>query len=211
MQNGARFSVFSRNEERLAQQPSQTRIIACGVFQPALVHLRLTAKYKTLSISFLPSYLHMHPKRLKTQLLNRIIPAKMNRERLICLYGNCFAGFGEFCARYGVQRVAAAHCYELFLGGARFRQIVDAEAGSYFMERDLLVNFESYCLKPLELQDDEMRQFFFGKYKQLIYVRQPTDQDLLPRAKELADFLRLSLQVVEADYAELERKISELI
>lgn len=135
----------------------------------------------------------------------------MNRERVICLYGNCFPGIDQFCARYNTPRIAAAHCYELFLGSARFRKIMDAEAGSYFVESDLIVNFESYCLEPLELHDDEMRRFFFANYKQLIYVRQPADQELLPKVKELANFLELSLKVIEADYSELERKISNLI
>jgi len=153
----------------------------------------------------------MHPQKLKTELLKQVITAKMNREKILCLYGHCFPGIDQFCARYNAPRIAAAHCYELFLGSARFRKIMDAEAGSFFMERDLILNFEAYCLNPLELYDAEMRRFFFANYKQLIYVKQPTDRELIAKVGELANFLELSLKVVEADYSELERKISKLI
>ena len=203
--------MLSQGRRRRTDLAFRTRIIACGVFRPALKHLRLVERYRLLSISFLPSYLHMHPRKLKRELHNRINAAKMRRERVICLYGNCFPGIDELCAETGALRIAAAHCYELFIGSDRFRQIVEGEVGSYFLESDLIANFEAYCLKPLELYDDEMRRLLFGNYKRLIYVRQPADLDLVPRVKELADFLELSHEVVEADYCELERKIRQLI
>lgn len=153
----------------------------------------------------------MYPQKLKAELRKQIISAKSNKERVSCLYGHCFPGIDQLCAQYGTPRVAAAHCYELFLGSTRFQEIIDVEAGSFFVERDLILNFEAYCLKPLELHDADMRGLFFANYRQLIYVKQPKDRKLISKVRELANFLELSLKVVEADYSELERKIRKLI
>lgn len=153
----------------------------------------------------------MYPHELMTELCNKIVSAKTGEKRVLCLYGHCFPGIDQICAQYGAPRIAAAHCYELLLGRSKFRKIVDAEAGSFFVERDLILNFESYCLNPLELHDADMRRFFFANYKQLIYVKQPKDRKLISKVKGLAGFLELSLKIVEADYSELERKISKLI
>lgn len=191
--------------------PQIQRIIACEVFRPALQHLQLPARHINLCLSYLPSYLHLHPQKLKTQLLKKIITAKMRKERVLCLYGNCFPGIEQFCARYNSLKTAGAHCFELLLGSARFEKLINEEAGTYFVESDLIVNFETYCLQPLELYDDEMRRFFFANYKRLVYVRQPSDPKLSAKVRQLADFLELSLEIVDTDYTHLEREISKLI
>ena len=66
-------------------------------------------------------------------------------------------------------------------------------------------------MRPLELHDDEMRKRCFERYHRLLYVRQPSDPDLVPQASKLAKFLELSLDISDADYSHLERKLTELI
>jgi hypothetical protein len=56
-----------------------------------------------------------------------------------------------------------------------------------------------------------MRKRCFERYQRLLYVRQPSDPDLVPQASKLAKFLELSLDVSDADYSHLERKLTELI
>jgi hypothetical protein len=99
----------------------------------------------------------------------------------------------------------------MLLGTERFRQLIEEIAGTYFLERDLILHFQEYCLVPLELHDEEMRKSCFENYKRLLYVRQPSDPDLVSRAGELAKFLDLSLDVSDADYSHLERKLIELL
>ena len=84
-------------------------------------------------------------------------------------------------------------------------------AGTYFVESELIANFREYCLEPLELYDGEIRKSFFKHYKKLMYVRQPYDPDLKAQAGKLADFLNLSLEIVDADYTHLEKRLIHLI
>ncbi len=144
-------------------------------------------------------------------MLNHLTRSGKRGERVVCLYGDCFPNISEECRKRGTEKIRGCHCYELLLGRERFRRIMDETAGTYFLERDLLVDFEKCCLQPLELYDDEMRRFFFHHYQRLIYVRQPLDEDLMEKAVGLANFLELALEVREADYAALESEILSLL
>ena len=109
------------------------------------------------------------------------------------------------------MKVPVVSCYEMFLGRQRFKQLLEEVTGTYFLEEGLISNFEDYCMKPLELQDEEMRRQCFQHYKRLLYVRQPSDPDLLSKASELAQFLGLSLEVDDADYSCLEEELLKLL
>jgi hypothetical protein len=109
------------------------------------------------------------------------------------------------------MKVPGHSCYEMLLGNERFEQFIDETAGTYFLEKDLIINFREYCIEPLELDDEEMRDCYFQHYRKLLYVRQPTDPDLVSQAFELADFLELSLSVSDADYSHLEKALIKLI
>lgn len=127
------------------------------------------------------------------------------------MYGDCFPGIDDVCDHYGVEKLSGHYCYEVLLGTERFQQLVDEIPGTYFLEKDLILNFEKYCSVPLGLDDDEIREYYFQHYSRLVYVLQPGDHDLLPKAKEIAEFLGLSLEIVEADYSYLEKELIELV
>jgi len=188
-----------------------TRIIACMVFKPALEHYNLKKRYPDLRITFLPSHLHLKPQGLKNRLLKEISSAKKRNERIICLYGECFPEISDFCQEHGVIKVPGDYCHEMLLGTDKFRQLIDETTGTYFAEKDLIQNFEEYCLLPLELHDNEMRRYCFEHYQKLLYVRQPSDPDLMTQASKLAEFLELSLDVSDADYSHLEKTLIELL
>jgi hypothetical protein len=190
---------------------STTRIIACGVFRPALEHLEIEKRRPDVSVSFLPSRLHLDPGRLQKELEAGITAARERGERVLCLYGECFPEIDEFCSRRGVSRVRGLHCYEMLLGDQAYRQIVEEAAGTYFLEQDLAQNFDEYCVEPLELHDEEMRAAQFGHYRRLLYVRQPSDPELAAILSGISDLLRLPCETRDVDYAHIEARLEELV
>ena len=187
------------------------RIIACQVFKPALEHLGLEDKCLHIRLTYLPPNLHLKLEELGKHLRREIIAAERRNERTICLYGDCFPGISEYCKRHSACRVPGPYCWEMFLGSERFNQILDEDAGTYFVEKELICNFTEYCVEPLELYDKEMREQCFKYYHRLFYVRQPSDPDLTAKAKEIAEFLGLYLEIQDADYAHLEERLSKLL
>jgi hypothetical protein len=188
-----------------------TRVVACAVFKPALRHLMLRRRYPYMRVTSLPAVLHLRPRDLERRLRRECAAARARGERTICLYGECFPGISEFCRDQGVLKVPGDYCYEMLLGSERFKRLVDEAAGTYFVERNLILNFQEVCLRPLELDDEEMRKSCFEHYKRLLYVRQPDDPEIAPRAGELAWFLGLSLEIHDADYSYLERELVRLV
>jgi hypothetical protein len=191
--------------------PSAIRIIACGAFRSALNALRLEERYPDLRSTILPPSLHVWPHTLRRYLSREVRKAQNNNERVICLYGECFPNIDAFCKRRGIIRIPGLYCYEMLLGSDQFYSILDETAGTFFLERELIVNFEEYCAEPLELYDEEIRKAYFKHYRRLLYVRQPSDPDLVSKARELAQFLNLSLEIRDADYLYLEDRLVELI
>ncbi|MGD8371239.1 MAG: DUF1638 domain-containing protein [Syntrophobacterales bacterium] len=187
-----------------------TRLVACGVFRPALEHLRVEERYPRLRSTYLPSNLHLRPQDLRSRLSETITSAKQRNERIFCLYGECFPDIDDFCRQHGVIKVPGLHCFEMLLGSEQYENIINEMPGTYFLERDLILNFEEYCLEPLELYDEEMRKSFFEHYERILYLRQPSDPDLLSKANKLATFLQLSLEIRDADYSHLKKNLNDL-
>lgn len=188
-----------------------TRIIACGVFKPALDYLKLEDRYPNLRITYLRSNLHLIPQQLQKFLMEEIAIAQERKERVICLYGDCFPDIDKFCQHFGVTKVPGHYCHEMLLGSEQFCQILDETTGTYFTESDLVSNFQEYCLNPLELDDEEMRQYYFNHYRKLLHVRQPSDPDLENEVSQLAEFLNLSCEIMDADYSHLEKLLVALL
>jgi hypothetical protein len=187
------------------------RIIACQVFKSALEHLRLENKCTYIRSTYLPPNLHLRPQDLGKYLRGGVMAAERRNERIICLYGECFPGINEYCQRHGACRVQGPYCWEIFLGSERFNRLLEEDAGTYFLEKELICNFREYCIEPLELYDEEMREQCFKHYHRLLYVRQPSDPDLMARANEIAEFLGLSLEVQDADYSHLEKRLTKIL
>jgi hypothetical protein len=186
-------------------------IIACNVFRSAIEHLGIQARYPDLLIRYLPSHLHLRPLELKRRLLAEITAARENHQPVGCLYGHCFDDIEDVLEEVGVPRIRAGHCFEILMGGDRFRQWIQDQAGTFFMEKDLVENFETYCWEPLELHDPQMRRWYFEHYRRVAYIRQPQDPDLTFRAQRIAGSLDLDLQIVDADYVELDQALNQLI
>jgi len=188
-----------------------THVIACAVFILAIEHLQLKERYPDIRFTYLPARLHLKPAELKISLQREVNKARVKSERVICLYGDCFPEMEDFCMRQEIIKVPGSYCYEMLLGTERFKQLIEETTGTYFLEEGLIINFEDYCMGPLELRDEEMRRQCFEHYQRLLYIRQPADADLVPRANELAQLLGLSLEIQDADYSHIDSTLNELL
>ena len=187
------------------------RIIACGVFRDALRRIEPKRFHQDISITYLSPYLHNYPQKLEKEIWHQIHLAKKAGDEILCLYGRCYPDFDDHLYEVGIPRVPGEHCYEILLGSRRFNAIVDEEAGTYFIEKDLILNFSEYCIQPLELDDPLMRGSYFRHYTRLAYVRQPLDPDtVMPNVHHISKFLDLKPMVIDADYSELTANLLKL-
>lgn len=187
------------------------RIIACGVFRDALRQIRPQHFHQNVSITYIIPVSHNYPERLKEEILHQIHLAQKAGDKILCLYGRCYPALDDHLNEMGIPRVPGEHCYEILLGSRRFHAIIDEEAGTYFVEKELILNFSEYCIQPLELDDPMMRESFFQHYKRLVYIRQSFDFDsIIPSFHDISQFLDLTPLVIDADYSELKTNLIEL-
>ncbi len=187
------------------------RIIACGVFRDALRQIRPQHFHQNVSITYITPVSHNYPEKLKEEILHHIHLAQKAGDEILCLYGRCYPALDDHLNEMGIPRVPGEHCYEILLGSRRFHAIIDEEAGTYFVEKELILNFSEYCIQPLELDDPMMRESFFQHYKRLVYIRQSFDSDsIIPSFHDISQFLDLTPLVIDADYSELKTNLIEL-
>jgi hypothetical protein len=189
----------------------KNRLIACGVFKPVLEYLELEFRYPDILITYFPANLHLKPELLKLALKQAISETRRRRERPVILYGDCFTGINEFCRQHGVAKLPGRSCYEMLLGDRLFEAVLTETIGTFFTEQELLLNFDDYCAEPLELADDDLRKIYFEHYQRLLYVRQPNDPNLTAKAKKIADFLNLSLDIRDADYSHFSKLLQPFL
>lgn len=186
-------------------------IVACQVFEDALDFLRIEQRFPNWAIRFLPARLHLRPNELKMRVFDEIQTARRCGAAACCLYGQCFPDIDHCLTQQGVFRVPGAHCFEILLGPGRHRRLTTEETGTYFVEKQLIVHFDDYCWKPLELHDPAILRWYFEHYRQIVYIRQPNDPDLAGRAEALAKRIGLRLRIEDTDYRDLEAGLVETI
>jgi hypothetical protein len=187
------------------------RLIACGVFKPVFEYLGLNSRYPDVLITYLPANLHLKPEMLKIALQHAVEEALGCGERPLIVYGDCFTGIDAFCRQHGIAKISGQNCYEMLLGNLLFESILTEITGTFFVEQELLLNFDAYCSEPLELADNVLRKIYFEHYRRLLYVRQPNDPELTEQANKIADFLNLALDIQDADYSHFSKLLHTLI
>jgi len=187
------------------------RIIACGVFRDALRQIEPQRFHQKVAITYITPHLHNYPSKLKEEILYQIHLAQKAGDKILCLYGRCYPDLDDNLYKMGIPKVPGEHCYEILLGSRRFNAIIDEEAGTYFIEKDLILNFSEYCIQPLELDDPLMQESYFRHYTRLAYIRQPLDPDtVMPIVHDISRFLKLKPIVLDTDYSELTTNLRKL-
>ena len=195
----------------MKQREKKFTVIACNAFRDAITYLNFAQRFPNVKFRYLPASLHLRPVELKKHILREIRALAPQGGKVACLYGQCFPDIDNELEKEKVIRIDCSHCYEAMLGKKQFAQVIEEQPGSFFMEKELIVNFQKDCWEPLELGDAELRQLYFQHYRQVVYIRQPRDPDLTSSAKNISDGLGLDLKVYDADYEELNTKLTDLL
>jgi hypothetical protein len=156
---------------------------------------------------------HLIPERITPDVENRLRALREDYARVIVVFGDCGTrgALDEMLARYGIERVAGPHCYEMY-AGRNFDALMEEEPGTFFLTDFLVRAFRGTVIKGLGLDRyPELKEEYFRHYQRVVYLAQSDDAALRSKAKAIASYLELPLVIRNTGFGALENRLVELM
>lgn len=189
-------------------------VIGCGALASELVALTRRAGLPAVDLTCLPATLHNRPERIPAAVAARIRRVRADGyDRIFVGYADCGTGglLDRVLADEGVERLAGAHCYEVYAGRAAFAALADEDPGTFYLTDFLARNFERLVVRGLGLdRHPELLSLYFGNYRRLVYLAQTDDPSLTTAARRAARRLGLAFERRFTGYGELGSSIAAL-
>ena len=153
----------------------------------------------SISSACLEAELHNHPRKIPHAVREKIRHNRADYEKLFVAYSDCGTGglLDKMLQEEEVERLPGAHCYEMFAGQEKFRQLHESEPGTFYLTDFLAAHFERLVIRGLSLDKyPELKDQFFGNYKKLVYLSQKEDAGIEKKAEEAARYLGVSYEKV---------------
>ena len=162
----------------------------------------------------LPPLLHNRPERIAAEVEREVAALRLRYGRVAVGYADCgtYGALDEVCARLDVPRLPGAHCYDLFAGAERMRELLAAEPGTYVLTDFLATSFHRSVVVELGLDRyPELRDTYFAHYTRVVWLAQHNTARVRAAAERAAGLLGLPLEVVVVGETLLEHAIEELV
>ncbi|NQU60597.1 MAG: DUF1638 domain-containing protein [Rhodospirillales bacterium] len=185
-----------------ADRPS-TLVICCGAIANEIVTIIHENGWDHMKVECLPAKLHNEPSALPEGVRAKIRAGRARGDEVVVLYSDCGTGGGmaKVLEEEGVENIGGAHCYEVFAGSERFKQLMNDEPGSFFLTDFLARAFDKLVFKGLGLDRfPQLRDTYFGKYRKMVYLVQRENPDTLAHAQAAAASIGLELEVRHTGY-----------
>jgi hypothetical protein len=161
----------------------------------------------------LPPLLHNQPQRIAAS-VESALDGLTSFPTVAVAFADCgtYGALGEVCARRGVRMLRGAHCYDVFAGALRLRELFEAEPGTYVLTDFLVRSFRRTVLAELGLDRyPELRDDYFGHYRRAVWLAQRPTDPLRVQAREAATALGLPLEEIPVGDEGLENQLADLL
>ena len=190
-----------------ARANDRVLVIGCGALARELVAIVRQAALENVTITCLPATLHNRPGGIPAAVRGKIRAGRAaGFERVFVAYADCGTGglLDRVLAEEGVDRLAGAHCYEVFAGSRDFAGMMDEEPGTFFLTDFLARNVDRLVFHGLGLdRHPDLLPVYFGNYRRLVYLAQADDPALVAAARRAAARLGLMFELRPTGLGEL--------
>jgi hypothetical protein len=191
----------------------KTALVICGALGKEVKDI-VDRRGWDVDIYGVSALLHLYPSLIVDELRDKLHALRPHYERLVVVYGDCGMNgrLEPLLDEVGAARLRGPHCYEMFAGEERFRRVSDDKPGTFFLTDWLVRNFDRAVVRGLGLdRDPELKSMVFRNYEAVMYLRQVPNPRLAAKAKEIAAYLGLPLEIVDVGLGELEDRLAELV
>lgn len=192
---------------------TRTALLICGALGKEVKTL-VDDRSWNVDIYGVPAMHHFYPKKIVEAVDRRLGELSARYDRVLVVYGDCgTAGALEpVLDRHGAVRVRGPHCYEMLAGSAEFDRLAEEQPATFFLTDWLVRNFERAVVRGLGLDRyPELKPIYFQNYTNLMYLVQFPAAALLEKAREIAAYLELPIDVRYVGLGELETRLAELV
>ncbi len=182
-------------------------VIACGMLAREILAVKQLNRLDHLDLTCLPADFHFHPDKIAPAMDVAIVDARARGYRHIFAgYADCGTGgmLDRVLERYGVERMAGAHCFAFYQGNDAFEASGDRDMLAFYMTDFLCRQFDAFFIRPLGLdRHPELVKDYFGNYEKLVYLAQTEDAALEAVAIRAAALLGLAYERRHTGYGDL--------
>jgi hypothetical protein len=192
---------------------STTALVICGALGREVKEI-IDRRHWNVDVYGVSALLHLYPSRIVDELREKLHALRPKYENLVVVYGECGMNgrLDSLLDEVGATRLRGPHCYEMFAGEERFRAITDDRPGTFFLTDWLVRNFDRAVVKGLGLdRDPDLKPMLFANYEALLYLRQSPDPCLAGKARDIAAYLGLPLEINDVGLGELEDRLAALV
>ena len=191
----------------------RTSVIACGALGPSIREIS-TRRGWDLDVHLLSSLLHNRPAGIAPLAEALAVELKARGDTVVLAYADCgtYGALDELCERLNMSRLRGLHCYDVFAGAKRMREIFEREPGTYVLTDYLVRTFRSSVLRELGLDaHPELWDDYFANYREVVWLAQRPSGELNDEARAVAAMFRLPLRIVQVGTGSLEEELEQLV
>ena len=192
---------------------STTALVICGALGSEVKDI-VDRRRWDVDIYGVSALLHLYPSHIVDELRERLHTLRPRYEKLVVVYGDCgtTGSLEPLLEEVGAARLRGPHCYEMFAGEERFREISEKRPGTFFLTDWLVRNFDRAVVRGLGLdRDPELKAMLFGNYEAVLFLRQVPNPKLAEDAEKIAAYLELPLEIDDVGLGELEDRLAALV
>lgn len=190
-----------------------TALVICGALGREVKEIVDRRKWD-VDIYGVSALLHLYPSRIVDELRSKLRELRPRYEKLVVVYGDCgtTGKLEPLLEEVGASRLRGPHCYEMFAGEERFAHIAETRPATFFLTDWLVRNFDRAVVRGLGLdRHPDLKSMLFGNYESILYLRQMPNPRLAEKAKDIAQFLGLPLEIEDVGLGELEERLAALV
>jgi hypothetical protein len=193
--------------------PSAVAVIACGALAQDVARVAANHGW-SVDVHPLPPLLHNHPHRIAPEVARLARVLRGQYRAVAVAYADCgsYGALDEVCAELGLRRLGGEHCYDVYAGQSRMRELLEREPGTYVLTDFLVRTFARTIIAELGLDRfPDLRDDYFRHYRRVVWLSQHPTPELAKRAQAATDVLRLPLTVVHVGDDGLARELRTLL
>lgn len=188
-------------------------VIACGALAASIRQIVARRDWQ-VELHLLPPLLHNQPRNIAPR-VERLARRLQSLGRLVVLaYADCgtYGALDGVCERLEIGRLRGLHCYDVFAGPDKLRELFAADPGTYVLTDFLVRSFRRTVLSELDLdRHPELWGDYFGNYSRVVWLAQRPTAALEAEARGVADLFGLPLTVLDVGVGTLELELEELL